>query len=165
LLNLTLGHYVVVETDLPGYASSAPGNNRLAFNLTTLTATNGNNFFDYLPSPASYSTISGTVWNDANGNGTNDLAETGLANVSLDLVQDVNTNGLADAGEPAVASTTTDANGNYSSPGSRPATMSSAKRICLAITTPAMRSRRTMAWCRSAPAAARRSPTSGSSSI
>ncbi len=114
LLNLTLGHYVAVERDLPGYASSAPANNRLAFNLTTLTATNGNNFFDYLPSPASYSTISGTVWNDANGNGTNDTAETGLGNVALDLVQDVNTNGVADAGEPAVASVTTDANGNYS---------------------------------------------------
>ena len=120
LLNLTLGHYVAVETDLPGYASSAPANNRLAFNLTTLTATNGNNFFDYLPSPASYSTISGMVWNDANGNGTNDVAETGLVNVPLDLVQDVNTNGVADSGEPAVASVTTDASGNYSFAGVTP---------------------------------------------
>jgi uncharacterized repeat protein (TIGR01451 family) len=120
LLNLTLGHYVVVETDLPGYASSAPANNRLALNLTTLTASTNNNFFDYLPSPASYSTISGTVWNDVNGNGTNEVAETGLPNVEMDLVQEVNTNGLVDSGEPMVASVTTDANGNYSFAGVTP---------------------------------------------
>jgi len=113
LLNLTTGHYVVVEKDLPGYASSAPANGRLALNLTTLTVTNNNNFFQYQPSPASYSTISGTVWNDANGNGTNDPAETGLANVGVDLVQDVNSNGVADAGEPVAAGVLADANGNY----------------------------------------------------
>ncbi len=113
LLNLTIGHYVVVETDLPGYANSAPVNGRLVLNLTTLTATNGNNFFQYQPTPTSYSTISGTVWNDANGNGTNDTGEAGLANVSIDLVQDVNTNGLADAGESVIGSVLTDVNGNY----------------------------------------------------
>ena len=38
LLNLNTGHYVVVETDLPGYASSAPPNSRLTLNITNLAA-------------------------------------------------------------------------------------------------------------------------------
>ncbi|MGA3163264.1 MAG: SdrD B-like domain-containing protein, partial [Verrucomicrobiota bacterium] len=113
-LNLNLGHYVVVEIDLPGFASSAPVNNRIAVNLTTLSTNANNNFFDYQPNPALYSTISGTVWIDTNGNGTNDVGEVGLANVPVDLVQDVNSNGLVDIGEPVTASVTTDTNGNYS---------------------------------------------------
>ena len=115
-LNLNLGHYVAVATPLPGYSSSVPANNRLAFNLTTLTTTNNNNFFEYIPAPSVYSTISGTVWYDANGNGTNDAGETNIYNVEVDLVQDVNSNGLADAGEPVVASVNTGTNGNYSFP-------------------------------------------------
>ena len=120
LLNLPTGHYVVQENDLPGYANSVPANGRLALNLTTLTAAANNNFFQYQPSSSSYSTLSGTVWNDVNGNGTNDPGEPGLANIELDLVQDVNTNGLADAAEPVAASVLTDANGNYSFAGITP---------------------------------------------
>jgi uncharacterized repeat protein (TIGR01451 family) len=120
LLNLGLGHYVVVGTTLPGYISSAPANNRLAFNLTTLTASTNNNFFQYVPAPSLYSTINGTVWYDSNGNGTNDAGETNIANVEIDLVSDVNSNGLADSGEPVVASVTTDAGGNYSFAGVTP---------------------------------------------
>ena len=121
LLNLNTGHYVVVETDLPGYSSSSPANNRLALNLTTLTATTNANFFDYIPAPAVYSTISGAVWNDANGNGTNNVGETNLPNVEIDLVQDVNSNGIADAGEPIVASTlTAGTNGTYTLSGVTP---------------------------------------------
>ena len=120
LLNLQLGHYVVVATTLPGYVSSAPPNNRLAFNLTTLTINANNNFLQYLPAPSVYSTISGTVWYDANGNGTNDVGETNLANVEIDLVQDVNSNGVADSGEPVAASVMTDTNGNYSLAGITP---------------------------------------------
>jgi VCBS repeat-containing protein len=113
-LNLPIGHYVVVETDLPGYVSSAPANNRIALNIVSLTATINNNFFDYQPSPAVYGNVLGTVWYDANGNGTNDVGETGITNgVTIDLVQDVNTNGLADLGEPVVASAATDSSGNY----------------------------------------------------
>ncbi|MDB6066752.1 MAG: type fimbrial biosis protein PilY1 [Pedosphaera sp.] len=120
LLNLNLGHYVVVDNDLPGYASSAPANNRLSINITSLTAFTNANFFQYLPSPSLYSTISGTVWNDANGNGTNDVGETGLANVQMDLISDGNTNGLVDSGEPVVATVSTDVNGNYSFAGVTP---------------------------------------------
>ena len=112
-LNLTIGHYVIVETDLPGFISTAPVNNRIAVNITSLSTNANNNFFDYLPNPVVYATISGTVWNDTNGFGTNYVGEPGVGNVSLDLVQDVNGNGLADNGEPVVASTTTGTNGVY----------------------------------------------------
>ena len=120
LLNLNAGHYVVVESLLPGYVGSAPPNNRLAVNITNLTAYTNENFFQYVPAPSVYSTISGTVWNDANGNGTNDGLEVGIANVEIDLVQDANTNGVADGGEPVAASVSTDTNGNYSFAGITP---------------------------------------------
>ncbi len=113
-LNLTLGNYVVVENHLPGFDSSGPTLNRQSLVLTTLTATNNINFFDYQPAPALYSTITGKVWNDLNGNGTNDLSELGLGNVTVEIFEDVNTNGLADLGESLMGSTTTDTNGNYS---------------------------------------------------
>ncbi|MCX6895618.1 MAG: Ig-like domain-containing protein, partial [Verrucomicrobia bacterium] len=119
LLNLALGKYVVVETDPAGYSSSSPVNNRRALNLTNFVSSAANtnvNFFDYQPAPVTYGNILGTVYYDANGNGTNNAGETGLANVNLDLVQDVNTNGLADLGEPVVASATSDTNGNYTFP-------------------------------------------------
>jgi uncharacterized repeat protein (TIGR01451 family) len=121
LLNLGIGKYVVVETDLPGYASSSPANNRLSLNLTNLTAFTNANFFDYIPAPSVYSTISGSVWYDTNGNGTNNVGETNLANIAIDLVQDVNSNGVANVGEPVVASTiTVGTNGTYTLSGITP---------------------------------------------
>ena len=119
LLNLTKGNYVLVETDLPGYSSSSPANNRLPFNLTNLTTVTNNNFFDYQPSPVLYATFSGLVLNDVNGNGTN-LSQSGLGNVTVDLLQDVNSNNIADIGEPVVSSTVTATNGNYSFAGITP---------------------------------------------
>jgi uncharacterized repeat protein (TIGR01451 family) len=120
LLNLNLGKYVVVETDLPGYASIAPANNRIAVDVSTLCTNANVDFFDYQPSPTLYSTVSGTVWSDANQNGTNDVGEVGIPNVTIRLVQDVNTNAVVDAGEPVVASVTTDADGGFSFAGITP---------------------------------------------
>src|SRR4030095_12113574 len=79
LLNLSTGAYVVVESDLPGYASTAPLNNRLSVAINSLSTNANNNFFDYLPNPIVYATIGGTVWNDANTNGTADGGEVGIA--------------------------------------------------------------------------------------
>ena len=53
--------------------------------------------------------ISGSVFQDTNGNGGCNKGEAGLAGVTVFL--DTNNNGVLDAGE---TSTTTDANGNYS---------------------------------------------------
>ena len=45
-LNLPTNTYVVVETDLPGYTSSSPVNNRIALNANLLTTFSNNYFFD-----------------------------------------------------------------------------------------------------------------------
>jgi uncharacterized repeat protein (TIGR01451 family) len=114
-LNLSAGHYdVIVQDRPPGFASVTPTGNQLSVNLPTLTASTNNNFFDYQPSATLYSTISGTVYNDLNGGGTNYAGIAGLAYVSVELFQDVNTNGVVVTGDPIMGSTTTDANGNYS---------------------------------------------------
>jgi uncharacterized repeat protein (TIGR01451 family) len=113
LLNLATNAYVVTKTDLLGYAPTVPLNNRLAINLSSLTTNANNDFFAYQPAPASYASLAGTVWDDANTNGVADAAESGLAGVTIDLVQDPNANGLADPSESVYASTTTDVDGNY----------------------------------------------------
>lgn len=117
-LNLALGDYVVVETDPSGYTSSgdtsAPNDNRIPLDVPSLTTFAGNNFFDYLPDPADYATINGKVWEDADASGAVNGGETGIENVTVDLVQDINNNGLADPGEPVTASTATAADGAYS---------------------------------------------------
>ena len=120
LLNLNLGRFVVMATTLPGYVSSAPPNNRFALNLNSLSTSTNNNFFQYLPAPALYATVSGNVWYDFNGNGSHDLGETNLANVTVSLVPDVNTNGIADPSEPVVATVATDGQGAYSFAGVTP---------------------------------------------
>ena len=112
-LNLPTNTYVVVETDLPGYTSSSPVNNRIAVNVNSLTTFSKNNFFDYVVVAASYATISGHVWFDVNQNGVHDSGEPGVTNAFVELVQDVNTNGLADLGEPVVASAYTDNTGLF----------------------------------------------------
>ncbi len=60
---------------------------------------------DYVPPVQS---VSGTVWEDYDGDGTRDASEPGMDGVSVFL--DANSNATLDAGE---LSTTTDANGNY----------------------------------------------------
>jgi uncharacterized repeat protein (TIGR01451 family) len=113
LLNLDLGNYVIVETDPAGFASTMPVNNRISVVLASLATNANNDFFDYQPAPALYSTLGGVVWSDANQNGTNDVGETGVADVTIDLFADANTNGVVDSGEPIVASVTTGTNGVF----------------------------------------------------
>jgi uncharacterized repeat protein (TIGR01451 family) len=59
-------------------------------------------------------TISGSVINDANGNGVQNGGEVGISGVTVKLYNDSNSNGQYDVGETLVALTTTDASGNYS---------------------------------------------------
>ena len=116
-MNLGTGNYVVVQSDLPGYGSvgdtQGANDNRIAIQVAASVSYAGNTFFDYVVSPVSYASVSGSVWNDASRNATNDVGESGLAGVSVQLVSDVNGNGLADPGEPVVASTQTGTNGFY----------------------------------------------------
>ncbi len=116
-VNLPADFYVVVQTDLPGYGSSgdtsAPNDNRIPVDASASGAFAGNDFFDYLVPPATYATVSGTSWNDLNGNGAFDGGEPGIPGTSIALVSDLNGNGIADLGEPVLSTVDTDANGAY----------------------------------------------------
>ncbi|MEI7437298.1 MAG: SdrD B-like domain-containing protein, partial [bacterium] len=116
-LNLPTGGYVVVEADLPGDASTgdktAPNDNRIPVNATNLVAFTNMWFLDCTPAPTSYGTVGGTVWNDLNGDGTNNDGGVVLAGVNVDLVQDVNSNGVADVGESVIQNAATATNGTY----------------------------------------------------
>jgi hypothetical protein len=59
-------------------------------------------------------TVNGTVFEDANNNGTLNGGESGPSGVTVNLYEDINNNGSRDAGEPLVQSTTTAAGGSYS---------------------------------------------------
>ncbi len=117
-LNLPAGSYVIVESQPPGYSSSGDtagaNDNRIPVVVSALTTYAGNNFFDYLTPPVSYSSIAGKVWNDADASATVNGGEVGIENVPVDLVEDTNGNGIADPGEPVVSSTLTAADGSYS---------------------------------------------------
>ncbi|MEY3219831.1 MAG: hypothetical protein RIT27_1188, partial [Pseudomonadota bacterium] len=57
--------------------------------------------------------IGDTVWLDANGDGSQQSGETGIAGVYIELYRDYNGNGKIDANEPIYARATTDASGHY----------------------------------------------------
>jgi len=102
------GVYTVCETDLTGWYSTAdvtsPNDNLIPVTLVIGQILTENNFYDTVPGTG---TISGTVWNDANGNGViDDESRFG----SIVVYFDVNDNGALDSGEPQ---TQTDGDGNY----------------------------------------------------
>lgn len=75
-----------------------------------ISGSNGNNFAEIMPS-----SISGTVFLDQNNNGVQNGADTGIAGVTVQLL---------DAGNTVVATTTTDAAGQYGFTGLAPGTYS-----------------------------------------
>ncbi|KIQ23265.1 hypothetical protein RT97_25870 [Variovorax paradoxus] len=58
-------------------------------------------------------TIGDRIFDDNNGDGVFGTGDTGIANVTVQLIDDVNGNGVADAGERVLATDTTNATGNY----------------------------------------------------
>ena len=58
-------------------------------------------------------TVSGNVFNDENGDGTNASTEAGLRGITVNLYEDVNGNGRIDRGEPLIGTTASDRSGNY----------------------------------------------------
>ena len=135
LLNLNLGHYVVVATTLPGYrqqrASQQPARPQ---SHQTLTVSTNNNFFQYVPAPSVYSTISGKVWYDLNGNGTNDVvAKRTSPTLRLTSCRTWEQQWPGRFGRTrwSPAAPQPDANGNIPSPASRPVITSSARRQIL----------------------------------
>ncbi|MES2531891.1 MAG: DUF4347 domain-containing protein, partial [Pseudomonadota bacterium] len=57
--------------------------------------------------------IGDRIFDDNNGDGVFGTGDTGIGNVTVQLVDDVNGNGVADTGEAVLATDTTDAGGNY----------------------------------------------------
>jgi protocatechuate 3,4-dioxygenase beta subunit len=57
--------------------------------------------------------IGGTVWDDANADGTLTETGAGIPGVTVDLYEDVNGNDVIDAGDRLIGTTVTDANGDY----------------------------------------------------
>ncbi len=100
--NLAPGDYQVVEQDPSGYVSTTP--NTVAVSVPA-NGTAQANFGDYRISGTSTNNISGTVFDDANNNGSFDSGEQVIPNVTITLY-DQNNN--------VVATTTTGANGTYS---------------------------------------------------
>ncbi len=95
--NLPAGSYTVVETEPVGYGSSVATPNSHAVTLP-LTGVTGVNFGDTL------STVSGTVFNDLNNDGTVDSGEPGIGGVTVTLTMPDN----------STVSTTTATDGSYS---------------------------------------------------
>jgi uncharacterized repeat protein (TIGR01451 family) len=115
-LNVPAGNYTITETDLAGYTSTT--SNILSITLGAGSTSTGNNFGD-IPNPGA---ISGTVWNDVNGNGVINAGESGISGVTISLYRDVNANGVYDPGiDTLSATTTTGATGSYSFPSNTPA--------------------------------------------
>ncbi len=106
--NLAAGNYTVVETDPAGYVSTTDNSVPAAVTPGISTAVN----FGDQPIPGGNpASISGVVFNDANGNGTQDAGETGLSGVTVDLLN---------SGSVVVATTLTAADGSYSFTGLGP---------------------------------------------
>ncbi|MFN8498617.1 MAG: SdrD B-like domain-containing protein [Anaerolineae bacterium] len=107
--NVTPGPYTVVETD-PGFVSTTP--NSVAVNAPA-GGTAVANFGDQKAPTQGNGNVTGTVFNDLNGNGTQDPGEPGIPGVTVTLKDP--------SGNP-VGTTTTDASGNYSFPNVPPGT-------------------------------------------
>ena len=115
--NLPDGDYIIVEVDPPGYKSTGDtqgaNDNRIAVTVAGSGVYPNNDFCDVRMPIADYASISGTVWNDANRNGTADPDEVGVKGVTVALYKDANNNGEIDPGEEAVSHTQTDNKGGY----------------------------------------------------
>jgi hypothetical protein len=112
------GSYTITETQPSGYLLGAAaagtvngtvdGNAASATTINSIALTSGQNGVNYLFGDYKPVTVSGTVYQDSNGNNAFDAGEPGISGVTLTLT---GTNGL---GQAITATTTTAANGTYS---------------------------------------------------
>lgn len=112
--DLAPGTYIVEQTNLEGYISTADIN---GFNLNRIAGIqiNGNTISgqDFLDAPPLQNgSIRGQVRHDVDGDGDLSDTDAGIANVTLRVFRDINQDYVPD-GE-AIAIATTDADGNYS---------------------------------------------------
>ncbi|MFN9048914.1 MAG: SdrD B-like domain-containing protein [Planctomyces sp.] len=110
--SISAGTWPIYQIPVGGYRTTAGGSLyplQNAPNFKTVSVVVGGtataSFGNWIPSVG---TISGTVWNDSNGDGVRGTGETALAGRPVFI--DLNRDGVQAATEPA---RTTDANGNY----------------------------------------------------
>jgi hypothetical protein len=103
------GTYVVREVVQAGYAQTAPASVAYIVTASSASPATGRDFGNAPPAPSGKGTISGVVYDDADGDGTRDAGEEGLPNWEVYL--DLNGSGAPEPGEPAARS---DASGAYS---------------------------------------------------
>jgi CSLREA domain-containing protein len=115
LPGLAAGNYIVRQVSPSGYAQTTPtGGLGRHVTVSTGQTLGGQNFGDK-STAAPGATVSGTVFNDANGDGAQDNGEAGLAAVQVYL--DLGNVGHFVTGDPT---TMTSANGGYTLPGLAP---------------------------------------------
>ena len=109
--NVFPGSYVIVETDLSGYTSTADSqganDNRIALSLTTGNDATSNVFLD-----SQLVSISGQVRHDLDADGDFNDADGGITNVTIVLWTDPNGDGNPSDGV-AIRTNVTDSSGNY----------------------------------------------------
>jgi len=108
LPDLAAGNYIIRQVRPLGYAQTTPSNG-FGHHVTISAGQtlSGQNFGDK-SAAAPPATISGTVFNDINGDGTQDAGETGIADVEVYI--DLDNVGYFVTGDPT---TMTDASGDY----------------------------------------------------
>ncbi|MGE5656683.1 MAG: MSCRAMM family protein [Actinomycetota bacterium] len=109
--NVPVGTYPLLEVQQSGYRQTTPSPTVTVTANSNLNGINFGNTTQISPvSPGLRSaTITGTTFNDLNGNGSADPGEPALANAQIFI--DINNNGRLDSGE---AATVSDAQGNWS---------------------------------------------------
>ncbi len=108
---LSVGLTQTGDPDELGSPASTPDNQT----TTPLLLAPGDVFVnaDFGYQPATGYDIGDSVWLDLNADGTNDIGESGISGVSVNLIDDSNGNGAWDAGEPIIATVSSDENGEY----------------------------------------------------
>ena len=113
---LAAGDYVVSVTDTHGELTGLNLTGGPQPHAVSLAANEDYTAADFGYNDPSDGSIGDFVWRDTNGDGTQDSGEPGIANVTLNLIDDINGNGVADPGEPVLDTQTTDGTGNYQFP-------------------------------------------------
>ncbi|MGP0064470.1 MAG: beta strand repeat-containing protein, partial [Isosphaeraceae bacterium] len=109
LTGVAAGSYTLSEVVKPGYVQTAPASpGTYSLTVTSGQTVSGNNLGDYATA-----TFSGVVFNDLNGNGTQENGEAGLSAWTVDLTNDATS---------VITQVTTDINGAYSFQGVGPGT-------------------------------------------
>ncbi|MBN1218722.1 MAG: DUF11 domain-containing protein, partial [Anaerolineae bacterium] len=113
--NLPVGDYVVQvdETALTGMSQTADRDTTLD-GRTAITTDGTNDILDadFGYQPFGTASIGDYVWKDQNGDGVQDLFESGISNILVSLYHD-NGNGFLDSGDALITTTTTGPDGDY----------------------------------------------------